>query len=195
MPRNLEPMLAKPATALPTDDGWAYEIKWDGIRALTYVAADGLRIAARRGTDHTPRYPELAALSQALGGREAILDGEIVAFADSGRPSFQLLQRRLGLSTEATIRVRAAATPATYVVFDLRWLDRRSLCREPYLRRRELLAELELDGDHWQTPGHHVGHGDRLWEAIMERGLEGVVAKRLESPYRPGQRSGEWLKV
>ena len=199
MPLDLEPMLAKPATELPTADGWAYEIKWDGIRALTYIGAqvgpNGLRIAARRGADHTPRYPELAALTEALEGREAILDGEIVAFDESGRPSFQLLQRRMGLSTEATIRVRATETPATYVAFDLLWLDGRSLCPLPYLERREQLAELGFDGPHWQSPSHHIGNATALWEAIRGRGLEGAVAKRVESPYRPGRRSGDWLKV
>jgi len=195
MPHNLEPMLATASPRLPGDDGWAYEIKWDGIRALAFVGADRLRIAARRGADHTPRYPELAALTGALGGREAILDGEIVAFDDSGRPSFQLLQRRMGLSTEATIRLRAAETPATYVAFDLLWLDGRSLMAEPYERRRAALAELGFDGPNWQAPAHHIGDGERLWQAVRERGLEGVVAKRIESPYRPGKRSREWLKI
>jgi bifunctional non-homologous end joining protein LigD len=195
MPRNLEPMLARPAKALPGGDGWAYEIKWDGIRALTYIDDRGLRIAARRGADHTPRYPEFVAMTEAFAGRELILDGEIVAFDASGRPSFQLLQRRMGLTTEATIRLRATETPATYVAFDLLWLDGESLCAEPYLKRREALADLGFDGPHWQSPAHHVGDGGRLWEAIRKQGLEGVVAKRLESPYRPGARSGEWLKV
>ncbi len=195
MPRNLEPMLARPAQTLPAGDGWAYEIKWDGIRALTYVDDRGLRIAARRGADHTPRYPEFAAIAEAFAGRELILDGEIVAFDESGRPSFQLLQRRMGLSTEATIRIRSRETPATYVAFDLLWLDGRSLLAEPYLDRRELLTELGFDGPNWQAPAHHVGDGDRLWDAIREQGLEGAVAKRVDSPYRPGARSGEWLKV
>ena len=195
MPRNLEPMLATAAPRLPADDGWAFEIKWDGIRALAYISADGLRIAARRGADHTPRYPELTALVEALGGREAILDGELVAFDESGRPSFQLLQRRMGLANETTIRLRAAETPATYVAFDLLWLDGRSLIAAPYEERRAALAGLDFDGPNWQAPAHHVGEGERLWAAIRERGLEGVVAKRLGSPYRPGKRSREWLKV
>jgi bifunctional non-homologous end joining protein LigD len=195
MPRNLEPMLATPAKVLPPDDGWGYEIKWDGIRARAYIADGRVRLAARRGTDHTPRYPELAAMADALGGREAIFDGEIVAFDESGKPSFQLLQRRMGLTTESTIRLRAAETPATYVAFDLLWLDGEPLLAEPYERRRELLAGLGFDGPHWQAPAHHVGDGDQLWKAIRAQGLEGVVAKRLGSPYRPGQRSREWLKV
>ena len=155
----------------------------------------GVRLAARRGTDHTPRYPELAAIAEALGGREAILDGEIVAFDESGKPSFQLLQRRMGLTTESTIRLRASETPATYVAFDLLWLDGRSLLAEPYERRRELLAELEFDGPSWQAPAHHVGDGQRLWEAVAEAGPRGDRRQAARSPYRPGQRSREWLKV
>jgi bifunctional non-homologous end joining protein LigD len=195
MPRNLEPMLARPAKQLPSGDGWAYEIKWDGIRALTYIDDRGLRVAARRGADHTPRYPEFVAMAEAFEGRDLILDGEIVAFDASGRPSFQLLQRRMGLTTEGTIRMRAQETPATYVAFDLLWLDGESLLGEPYLKRREALAGLGFDGANWQAPAHHVGDGDRLWDAIRKQGLEGVVAKRVESPYRPGARGGEWLKV
>ena len=102
----------------------------------------------------------------------------------------------MGLSKPATIKQRAGEFPVTYIVFDLLWLDERSLLAEPYERRRELLAELELDGaDHWQVPRHHVGEGQALFDAIHARGLEGIVAKRLDSPYRPGRRSSEWLKV
>ncbi len=183
MPRNLEPMLATPAKVLPPDDDdWAFEIKWDGIRALAYVADGRVRLAARRGTDHTPRYPELAAMAEALGGREAILDGEIVAFDESGRPSFQLLQRRMGLTTEATIRTRAAETPATYVAFDLLWLDGESLLAEPYERRRELLAGLGFDGPSWQAPAHHVGDGARLWEAVRAPGPRGDRRQAAAEP-------------
>ncbi len=194
MPRNLEPMLATAAPVPPAGDEWAFEIKWDGIRALAYVSRGGLRLSARRGSDHTPRYPELASLPETLG-HEAILDAEIVAFDEDGRPSFQLLQRRMGLTTESTIRIRSEQTPATLVAFDLLWLDGESLLERPYEQRREQLAELGLDGPHWQTPRNHVGEGEALWTVVKERRLEGIVAKRLGSPYRLGQRSREWLKV
>ena len=195
MPRRIEPMLATAGAEPPAGDGWAFEIKWDGVRAPAFLADGGVRISARRGTDATGRYPELAALGAALVGQEAILDGEIVAFDDAGQPSFQLLQRRMGLSNEATIRLRSTETPVTYVVFDLLWLDGRSLLAEPYTQRRSLLAELELDGPNWQTPRHHVGDALDFWNVVQERSLEGIVAKRLGSPYRPGQRSREWIKV
>ncbi len=196
MPSKLEPMLATPAARPPPGDDWAFEVKWDGVRALAFAESGHLRISARRGADATPRYPELAPLAQALGGHAAILDGEVVAFDPAtGNPSFQLLQRRMGLSKPATIKQRAGEFPVTYIAFDLVWLDDRSLMAEPYERRRELLGELDLGAQHWQVPRHHVGEGQALFDAIHARGLEGIVAKRLGSPYRPGRRSQEWLKI
>ncbi len=143
----------------------------------------------------TARYPELAAIGEALAGTTALLDGEVVAFNESGVPSFQLLQRRMGLSTEATIRRRVAEVPVTYVAFDLVHLDGASLFDEPYERRRELLAGLGFDGPSWQAPAHHLGEGAKLLSLAHERGLEGVVAKQLDSPYLPGRRSDYWLKT
>jgi bifunctional non-homologous end joining protein LigD len=195
MPSRLEPMLATAVAAPPAGDEWAFEIKWDGVRALVFADGRRLQISARRGADATARYPELAPLAEALGGREAILDGEVVAFDAEGRPSFQLLQRRMGLSNEATIRARAVETPATYVAFDLLWLDGKSLLAEPYERRRELLDSLAFDGPNWRAPRNHLGEGEALWKVVQERDLEGIVAKKLGSPYRPGHRSREWLKV
>ena len=195
MPRNLEPMLATPAKRLPTGEGWAYELKWDGVRALLHLEQGELRICARRGADATARYPELAGIAAALEGREAILDGEVVAFDEAGNPSFGRLQRRMGLTDTGRIRQRLADAPVTYVAFDLLWLDGRSLLAEPYERRRELLAGLGFDGPSWQAPAHRRGDGEALLEAVRARGLEGVVAKRLRSSYRPGRRSDDWVKV
>jgi bifunctional non-homologous end joining protein LigD len=195
MPDDLEPMLATPAKALPPGDDWAFELKWDGVRALAYVEGGEVRLSARRGDDTTVRYPELAAIGPANPGRELILDGEIVAFDEDGAPSFGRLQQRMGLTDRIRIQRRAAETPVTYVGFDLLWLDGRRLTTEPYEARRELLAELEFDGPAWQAPGHRVGDGAALLELVRERGLEGVVAKRLGSAYRPGRRSADWVKV
>ena len=189
-------MLATAAKRLPPGEDWAYELKWDGVRALAFVDPDGgVRVSARKGDDASPRYPELRAIADAYSGRELILDGEVVAFDADGSPSFGLLQRRMGLTDAGRIRQRAAETPVTYVAFDLLWLDGRSLIAEPYERRRELLAELGFDGPAWQAPANHLGDGQALFAAVRERGLEGVVAKRLGSVYRPGRRSAEWVKV
>jgi bifunctional non-homologous end joining protein LigD len=195
IPRKLEPMLATPGRRLPATGDWAYELKWDGVRAFVVVETGKVRICARRGEDVSFRYPELAPIAAAHPGRELILDGEIVAFDEHGEPSFGLLQRRMGLVDAGRIRHRAPETPVTYVAFDLLGLDGSGLLAEPYERRRELLAELGFDGSCWQAPRHHLGDGEALLEAVRARGLEGVVAKRLGSVYRPGRRSPDWVKV
>ena len=188
-------MLATPATAPPDGDGWAFEIKWDGVRALAFLDESGTRVCSRRGEDTTPRYPELAPMASAIGAHEAVLDGEVVALDAEGRPSFQRLQRRMGLTRPEMIRLRAGETPATYVAFDLLALDGESLLAEPYERRREQLLGLELESDSWRTPAHHLGSGDEFLAAARAQGLEGIVCKRLGSPYRPGGRSRDWLKI
>lgn len=187
-------MLATPAAAPPDGEGWAFEIKWDGVRALARVAGGRLEISSRSGEDATGRYPELAELGAAVGA-DAVLDGEIVALDREGRASFQALQRRMGLSRPETIARRAQETPVTYVVFDVLWLNGSSLLSEPYRRRRELLATLDLDGPSWRAPAHHLGDGGRFLQAARERGLEGIVCKRIDGPYRPGRRSADWLKI
>jgi bifunctional non-homologous end joining protein LigD len=186
-------MLARSAARPPSDDGWAFEIKWDGVRALAYVD-DRLRLESRTGEDITRRYPELEGLATDVGS-PAILDGEIVALDEHGRPSFQRLQARMGLTSPRQVELRAREVPATYMVFDVLYRDDRLTVELPYEERRELLADLELDGPSWQAPAHHLGHGAALLEATREQNLEGVVAKRLGSVYRPGRRTSDWLKV
>ena len=195
MPERLQPMFARTGS-LPKDDAkWAYEVKWDGVRALGYVAGGRLRLASRNGRDITPRYPELRELGRALAGREAILDGEVVAFDENGRPSFQLLQRRMHLTSEHHVRRLAASEPVAYMLFDLLWLDGHSLMELPYEERRERLLELELKGATGQAPAHHLGDGAALLAASRAQGLEGIIAKRLDSTYTPGRRSPAWVKV
>jgi bifunctional non-homologous end joining protein LigD len=191
----VEPMLARQVEDPPEGEEWAYEIKWDGVRAMLKVEGSEVTVCSRRGERMTYRYPELAAIGESLAGQEAMLDGEVVAFDKSGIPRFQRLQRRMGLTTEATIKRRVAEVPVTYVGFDLVWLDGRALLDEPYERRRELLAGLGFDGPCWQAPGYHRGSGARLLEVARERGLEGIVAKRADSPYVPGRRTSYWLKT
>jgi bifunctional non-homologous end joining protein LigD len=191
----ITPMLAKQVAEPPEGEGWVYEIKWDGVRAMAGVEDGELTLCSRRGERMTARYPELAAIGPAMRGTDAMLDGEVVAFDESDVPSFQLLQRRMGLTTESTIRRRVSEVPVTFVAFDLVHLDDRSLVDEPYERRRELLAGLDFEGPSWQAPAEHRGEGAKLLAAARERGLEGVVAKRLGSPYCPGRRTDYWLKT
>lgn len=192
-PDWVEPMLAKQGE-LPGDDGWAYEIKWDGIRALAFIDGGRLKLMSRRKTTITGGYPELAPLGRAVGTHEVILDGEIVSF-ENGLPSFQRLQSRMNLTGEAQIRRMSQTQPVVYIIFDLLWLDGHSLLEQSYENRRKLLAKLELTGAQWQTPAYHVGNGAGLLEASRAQGLEGVVAKRMNCPYVSGRRSQGWVKV
>jgi bifunctional non-homologous end joining protein LigD len=194
MPEGLEPMLAYTGDLPPDDGRWAFEIKWDGVRALAYLQGGRLELRARSGRDITPRYPELRPLAAALAGREVVLDGEVVAF-DGARPSFQKLQGRMHLTSEHAVRRLAREDPVHYVAFDVLYLDGRSLMDLPYEERRAALAGLELQGPTWQAPAHHVGDGAALLELTRAQQLEGVIAKRLDSAYLPGRRNPAWVKV
>ncbi len=196
LPERIEPMLAKLATKVPTpDDAWGFEFKWDGIRALAQVDGGRVRLMSRSGEEVTPRYPEVHAMGRAIGSREVILDGEVVALDEKGRPSFEEIQQRMGLNSESEIRRKMKVVPVTYMIFDLLWQDGRSLMSLPYLERRRLLAALKLAGDSWQTPPFEKGGGQAMLEASAKAGLEGVMAKKLDSPYEPGKRNGAWVKV
>jgi bifunctional non-homologous end joining protein LigD len=194
MPERIVPMLARTAELPADDDRWAFEIKWDGVRAIAYSTPGELRLESRNLNDITDSYPELARVGRGLGSHHAVLDGEIVAFVD-GRPSFGALQQRMHVASRDTARRLAKATPVTYVIFDLLWLDGHSLMDLPYAERRERLDDLELSGESWQTPEHVVGHGADLLKASVEQRLEGIVAKRLDSTYQPGRRPGSWVKI
>jgi bifunctional non-homologous end joining protein LigD len=195
MPEHVSPMMAVLGKLPREDGGWAYELKWDGVRAIGYCDAGHLRLESRNGRDITSQYPELRPVAAELGQAQVVLDGEIVAFDEEGRPAFQRLQRRMHLGSEAAVRRRMADTPVTYVLFDILFLEGRELYDLPYSDRRRLLAQLELDGASWQTPAQHEGDGRALVDLTRAQGLEGVVAKRLDSRYSPGRRSRSWIKV
>ncbi|MEJ7891963.1 MAG: non-homologous end-joining DNA ligase [Solirubrobacteraceae bacterium] len=195
MPQTLEPMAAR-AGGLPADqDGWAFEVKWDGVRALGFSSGGRLKLLSRSGRDITAQYPEVRGLAELLGSREAILDGEIVAFSEDGLPSFGRLQSRMNVVSARAVTRLARDVPVAYVLFDLLWLEGHSLMDQPYEARRAALKELDLHGSSWQVPGHHVGDGDTLLELTRRQGIEGVMAKRLDSTYAPGRRTSAWVKV
>ncbi|MBI5105898.1 MAG: DNA ligase D [Solirubrobacterales bacterium] len=195
MPEQVVPMLARAGELPPDPERWAFEVKWDGVRAICFSEPGRMRFVTRNLNDVTARYPELSKLNRALSMHRAVLDGEIVAFDAEGRPSFGALQGRMHLTREAQVRRLAKEAPVSYVIFDLLWLDGHSLVHHPYEERRARLGELGLDGERWMTPEHVVGQGEALQAATLEQGLEGIMAKRLDSPYEPGRRSGCWVKV
>jgi bifunctional non-homologous end joining protein LigD len=195
MPDRLAPMLAR-LGALPADEEkWGFEVKWDGIRTIAFLDHGHIHLQGRNFTDFTPRYPEVRELAREVGARRLILDGEIVAFDDQGRPSFERLQTRMHLASDSAVRRRMRDTPVSYIVFDLLYLDGHSTLPLPYEQRRELLEALGLEGPAWRTPAYHRGEGTALLEATREHGIEGIVAKRLDSAYQPGARTSAWLKI
>jgi bifunctional non-homologous end joining protein LigD len=194
-PGRIVPMLARPGE-LPTDDGgWAYEMKWDGLRALAYIGGGQVRLLSRTGQDITGGYPELRGLGAAVGKRQAVLDGEIVAMGEDGWPDFERLQQRMHARPAMVPRL-TESVPVTYLAFDLLHLHGRPLLDEPYRTRRALLEELALQGPRWQTPPSFTGETGADVQAVSrQHGLEGIVAKRLASRYEPGKRTGSWLKI
>src|SRR5207244_12961654 len=130
-----------------------------------------------------------------LAGLNAVIDSEIGALDDEGRPSFEQLQGRMHLSTEAAVRARMSEIPVRLMAFDLIWHDGRDLTSLPYTERRAALDALDVNGRFWQTPAWRRGEGSALLQAAKEKALEGVMAKRLDSPYSPGQRPRHWLKI
>jgi bifunctional non-homologous end joining protein LigD len=200
LPAHVPPMLAvtgelpRPAE----DDRWGYEMKWDGVRAVVYVEGGQARVLSRSDRDITVTYPELRQLAEQLGARQCVLDGEIVAFDDSarpGRPSFAALQPRMQIGDAARARRLAQHVPATFLAFDLLHLDGRDTVSLPYRDRRDLLESLDVNGPRWSTPPWFHGSGAAALETSRAQGLEGVVAKRLDSPYLPGRRSDHWRKI
>lgn len=195
MPEHVVPMMARLSDLPRNDRDYAFEVKWDGVRAISYCEGGRVRLESRNLRDVTKHYPELRKLGRELGSRRAVLDGEIVALDEQGHPSFQRLQPRMHLASESAIRRRTADTPVTYMIFDVLYLEGRNTMGLPYTERRALLEQLDLNGDNWRTPADHVGEGKAMLDASKEQRLEGVVAKRLDSRYKPGSRSGDWLKV
>jgi bifunctional non-homologous end joining protein LigD len=196
LPDGLRPMLAVTTATLPADGAaWAAEVKWDGYRALCLRDDDGVRLRSRRGTDMASWFPELGGLHRALGDHRVVLDGEVVAIGTDGRPAFELLQQRMRRRPASTGRPPTDAAPVVYLVFDVLWLDGRLVTGLPFSERRELLEGLGLAGSSWQTTSLFPGQAAELAEASRQQGLEGVVVKRLQSPYRPGRRSADWRKL
>ncbi|MBW3620018.1 MAG: non-homologous end-joining DNA ligase [Actinobacteria bacterium] len=186
-------MLATPSEPDAVRSGFTYEFKWDGVRALAATDGDALVLRSRAGNDITSAYPELAGLGAAIG-REAVVDGEIVAFDEQGRPSFSRLQRRMNLRDRARVPVVAREVPVAFLVFDVLVLGEPVIDR-PYEERRDLLAGLGLSGPHWQTPPSTDEDLDRVLAIVRDLGLEGIVAKRPGSTYQPGRRSPDWHKI
>ena len=201
-PHEVEPILVRPMLATSGTLGmvsrgeWALEWKWDGIRVLARADGGGIRLLSRRGNDVTATYPELAGLPRVLRG-DALVDGEIVALDDQGRPSFERIQQRMNLARPREIERVLAAVPVRLLLFDVLEIAGSSVMSEPYERRRERLERLVRlrRGIPVELPAAASGTPEEAFEESRRLGLEGLVAKRPDSPYRPGVRSEAWVKL
>ena len=189
LPHLIRPILATAGSLPAGETGWWYELKWDGVRAVGYVQGGPLRLRSRAARDCTGTYPELQGLATALGSRQAVLDGDVVAFDAAGCPSFEALQPRVNLTDVAWARRSARTRPVSHVLCDLLHLNGRSTLGLAYLERRRAARGPPSRGERWAVPAAHLPVGGR------SSGLEGVVAKRFDSPYQPGRRSRAWVKV
>jgi bifunctional non-homologous end joining protein LigD len=189
-------MLAVAAELPANDMAWAYEMKWDGLRAIATISAGTVTLSSRTGRDVTATYPELAGLAAALGSHDVVLDGEIVAFGGGTWPSFEAIQQRMNVTAAAQVRRLAAEIPVTYLAFDLLFADGETLVDLPYQQRRARLDELAIDGPRWQTPPAFIGvPGADVQAVSRQHGLEGIMAKRTASRYEVGRRSASWRKI
>ncbi len=211
LPPFLRPMLAQPGRPFDSDQH-LFEIKWDGIRALAFIEQTGYRLLSRHGLELGALFPELATLTDLPPG--TLLDGELVVLR-RGRPELSLVQSRQQLRNGHKIRVRAQTTPATYIVFDQLYDEYRPLLGRPLSVRRDVLSTTlgsagprcdtnhAGDTDHAGETNHArvvfsqgvTGAGRAFFQQVVEQQLEGVVAKHLDSLYRPGRRNGAWIKI
>jgi bifunctional non-homologous end joining protein LigD len=192
MPSKIEPMLAQIAHEAPRGDGWTFEIKWDGVRAMAFASGD-LRFTGRKGNDISVQYPELAGLRPQIGARTAILDGEIAVLDEKGRPSFGRIQPRIMASGASAIAQLARSRPAVFFAFDLLYLDGRDLRGLPLAERKRRLRAIVTESALLRF-SENFDDGHALLEAAKRQGLEGIVAKRATSMYE-SRRSPDWVKV
>jgi bifunctional non-homologous end joining protein LigD len=171
---------------------WAFEMKWDGVRAVVYVDGD-VRVLTRNDREVAATYPELRGLADALAGQPLVLDGEIVALDEAGRPSFGQLQARMYVQRPSS--ALRAQVPVSLLLFDVLHAGGEPQLSRTYDQRRALLDDLGLTGPSWATPPAFECDGTAAMAASREQGLEGVIAKRRVSTYLPGRRSRDWIKV
>jgi len=184
MPRTLDPMTAQVVDEAFDDDRWLFEVKWDGIRLVSFIDEGKVSLQTRAGRIVDAEYPQLQAISRLVNARQAVLDGEVVVLDEEGRPSFQLLQNR-GREQQ----------PMQYMVFDIVYFDSRRLFKVPLEDRKRLLRDIVRDSTILKYSDHILVQGKAFFKAAQQKRLEGIVAKLRDSQYKPGVRSSAWLKI
>jgi bifunctional non-homologous end joining protein LigD len=193
MPPVLQPMLATPGGKPFDDPKWIFEVKWDGVRTFAYLGGDKTRLVSRRGREVNDQYPELLEMHALLAGDNALIDGEIVVLERDGRPSFERLQQRFTVSKPSQAVLKAH--PVLFIAFDILWLDGESLLERPLEERLAELRRVMVPGPRVQNSVTIEKAGKNLFAEVKNRGLEGVIAKRKGSAYKPGRRTKDWIKI
>ena len=194
MPTAIHPMLATSIDKPFDGSDWLFEIKWDGYRAVTFIENGKVRLVSRNQNELTARYPELKDLPHFVKAKSAILDGEVVALDDQGRPSFSLMQQRTGFRPGGRHAAANADVPVLYYAFDLLYLDGFDWRRIPLEERKKKLAAVLVAGDFLRYSDHYQRQGKALFEIARQKGLEGILAKKRASVYQE-RRTSEWLKI
>ncbi|WP_316572256.1 non-homologous end-joining DNA ligase [Neobacillus sp. YIM B06451] len=186
----------EPASSLtiPSGEEWIAQVKWDGVRVLTYADEGGVRLYNRKKNERTMHYPEITNIGKYCGSRSVILDGEVISLGENGKPSFQQVMRRDGLRNMDRIRGAAETVPIIYMIFDIVYLNGEWINDKPLHERTELLSSIITPNQHIQLVPS-VSQTEGLFIAIKEQGMEGIVLKRTDSPYAIGKKRDDWLKV
>ncbi|HYM16817.1 MAG TPA: non-homologous end-joining DNA ligase [Dehalococcoidia bacterium] len=206
MPETLRPMLSTEAKEPFDSPDYLFELLWGGLRCAAHVRDGAVRLRGRNSHDLTPLFPELAGIAERVRGREAILDGEIVAIDGEGYPSFDLLRPRLqagadggraagGAGIPPELAIKRLAGQLSYQAFDILWLDGRALLDRPLWQRKNRLAEVIAPSAEFAAVDFVDDEGIAFFEAVVQRRLEGTVAKQKNSTYTPGRRSKSWLEI
>jgi bifunctional non-homologous end joining protein LigD len=194
MPSHVTPMLATSIEKPFDSDEWLYEVKWDGYRSVAFIDGGNLRLVSRNHNDQTTQFSDLADMPTYIRARNAVVDGEVVAIDENGRPSFSLMQQRTGIRHGRFRAPGRKDVPILYYAFDLIYVDGYDLHKVNLEDRKRLLQEIVIPSDNLRFSDHQVGKGMALFQVAGERGLEGIVAKRRNSCYEE-RRSREWLKI
>jgi bifunctional non-homologous end joining protein LigD len=194
MPAALEPMLATLGNSVPSGSDWLYEVKWDGYRALCFVEGGKVRMVSRRGTKLDKQFAAVAsALAQSVKADTALIDGEVVALDENGNPSFQHLQNLTGFGAKPALKGMAQPN-LNFFAFDLLYLNGYDLRKAALIDRRQLLMSILLPSEVVRYSEHFIGKGDELLKAVRAKGLEGIIAKQVQSRYE-SKRSANWIKI
>lgn len=188
------PMEPKSSHSIPVGEDWVAQIKWDGVRMLLYKNDDDVSLFNRKKNVRTGHYPELTGDISYVAAQSVILDGEVIALGDDGKPSFHEVMRRDGIRNMGKVPFMQAAVPITYMIFDLLFLDGKWVTDYPLDKRIELLKRIIIPAPHVQLVNSHTD-GSSLYRVIEENGMEGIVMKKMNSPYVMGEKKETWLKI